>query len=116
MECLDVRWLKDLFGSDAMAEARFLDLLIKTNVGDLVALQALFASNALRDAAVRIHRIKGAASIVKASGVVCACEAAEVAFGMGDKTAMALAVKALCVALQELNEVISMELRDLLDA
>jgi HPt (histidine-containing phosphotransfer) domain-containing protein len=116
MERLDLRSLKDLFGSDAMAETRFLDVLLKTNLGDLVALRALFASNSFRDAAACVHRIKGAAGIVKASGVVRACEAAEAAFRMGNKTAMALAVEALCAALQQLNEAIWMELQVLVAA
>jgi two-component system sensor histidine kinase EvgS len=110
-EPFDAGSLKACSGGDDAAEASFLDALLRTNLSDLIELQALARSGAFRDAAACAHRIKGAAGIVKAGQVVRGCEEIEAAFKSGDREEVAAAVQRLSAALQQLNEAISAQLR-----
>lgn len=110
-EPFDAGSLKACSGGDDAVEASFLDALLRTNLSDLIELQALARSGAFRDAAACAHRIKGAAGIVKAGQVVRGCEEIEAAFKSGDREEMAAAVHRLSAALQQLNEAISAQLQ-----
>ena len=105
--------LRSLSDGDARIEARFLEALLRANLGDLRQLVDHVESGELPEAASMAHRIKGAARMVQAERVVQACEALELACRGEQPSSPTGGLALLVERLDELNRAIEVQLADL---
>lgn len=105
--------LRSLSDGDARVEARFLEALLRANLGDLRQLVEHVETGELPEAASMAHRIKGAARMVQAERVVQACEALELACRGDQPSSLTGGLALLVERLDELNRAIEVQLADL---
>ncbi|MGO4394027.1 ATP-binding protein [Variovorax sp. M-6] len=105
--------LRSLSDGDARIEARFLEALLRSNLGDLRQIVEHVESGELPEAASMAHRIKGAARMVHAERVVQACDALELACRGDHVSSPTAGLALLAERLDELNRSIEVQLADL---
>ena len=100
----DLTSLEQLTGGDIVSIKKLLEELVDTNAGDKVRLIDLFSRHDVPGLADLAHRIKGAARIIQAHGLVAACETLENACRSADGMLLANAVGDLRQAMDLLTE------------
>jgi len=108
----DLASLHGFSSGNVRLEAEFLATLLRANNGDMKELIARIHGAGDGSVAAIAHRIKGAARIVRATRVVHACEALELAASLGHAEESAKALSALESAMEEFNAAISKHLQD----
>lgn len=100
-------------GGDASIETRFLEMLLRTNQGDVEELAEHVGAEKWRDAAASAHKIKGAARLVDAARVIQACETFEAACETREMPVVAGSLAVLVSSVGELNDAIATQLGSL---
>lgn len=99
---LDLTSLQQLTRGDAASTASLLRDLSASNDEDLGRLVKLFARHDVSGLMDLAHRVKGGARIIKAQGVIMACERLEAAGEQGDPAQLTEAVDTLHQAMERL--------------
>lgn len=109
----DLGPLQEVSGGNLDQQWLLLDELLRVNREDAKRLEAYASSGRVGQMAEIAHRIKGAANVIRAEGVVQACSELEHACGAGraDDGALALAVERLQSSLRQLEQAL-LRLRD----
>lgn len=85
---IDLSSLELVTGNDAQAMKSLLNDLISSNLQDLTGLAKLSVMFDIEAIMALAHRVKGGARIIKAQGLISACEHVELAFQVGHPTVM----------------------------
>ncbi|MCQ6259216.1 transporter substrate-binding domain-containing protein [Pseudomonas sp. Q11] len=101
---IDLSSLEQLSAGDTASIKKLLGELVNSNVEDQAKLMRLFTRHDLPGLADLAHRVKGGALIIRAPGLIAACEALESACRGGDRSLLAAAVNDMRQAMEHLTE------------
>ncbi|MEN2397403.1 transporter substrate-binding domain-containing protein [Pseudomonas halotolerans] len=101
---IDLSSLEQLSGGDTASIKKLLGELVSSNAADQAQLMRLFTRYDLPGLADLAHRVKGGALIIRAPGLIAACEALENACREADRPLLAAAVNDMHQTMEHLTE------------